>query len=79
MTERGALLGVPVDPPLHRVDIDERQLTGARSSGTMRASSARKSRPAASSWRTLPQVNERRNEPSVDGARTPPNRPVIAP
>ena len=30
MTERGALLGVPVDPPLHRVDIDERQLTGAR-------------------------------------------------
>ena len=26
-----------------------------------------------SSWRTLPQVNDRRNDPSVDGARTPPN------
>ena len=35
--------------------------------------------PAASSWRTLPQVNERRNDPSVDGARTPPNSSGIAP
>jgi hypothetical protein len=30
-------------------------------------------------WRTLPQLNERRNDPSVDGARTPPNGSVMAP
>jgi hypothetical protein len=27
----------------------------------------------------IPQVNERRNDPSVGGARTPPNRPGSAP
>ena len=32
-----------------------------------------------SSCRTLPQVNERRNDPSVDGARIPPNKSAIAP
>ena len=49
------------------------------SNGASRASSVSSSRAAASSWRTFPQVNERKNEPSVDGARTPPNRSAMAP
>jgi hypothetical protein len=49
------------------------------SSGARRASSASNSRLTFSSCSTLPQVNERRNDPSVDGARTPPNSDRIAP
>jgi hypothetical protein len=49
------------------------------SSGLRRASSASISRLTFSSCSTLPQVNDRRNEPSVDGARTPPNTAGIAP
>ena len=49
------------------------------SSGACPASAIRNSRPAFSSWATLPQVYERRCEPSVDGARMPPNSEVIAP
>jgi len=57
-----ALLQMPVDPFLHRVDVDEGQPA-----------------PAFSSWATFPQVQERRRDPSVDGAGTPPNRASIAP
>jgi hypothetical protein len=32
-----------------------------------------------SGWRTFPQVYDRRCDPSVDGARIPPNRSGIAP
>ena len=39
---------------------------------------ARNSQPALLSWRTLPQVKPRRNEPNVGDARTPPNTFVIA-
>ena len=49
------------------------------SSGAADASRVSSRRPTASSWRTLPQVNERRNDPSVDGARIPPNTSVMAP
>jgi hypothetical protein len=49
------------------------------SSGVQRASSASSSRLTFSSWRTFPQVKARRNDPSVDGARTPPNSLFIAP
>jgi hypothetical protein len=41
------------------------------SSGARRASSASSNRLTFSSWRTFPQVNERRNDPRVDGARIP--------
>jgi hypothetical protein len=59
----------------------ERELirAGQQRRGAWRASSASSSRPAFSSCRTLPQVNERRNDPSVDGARIPPNRSGMAP
>jgi hypothetical protein len=49
------------------------------SSGARRASPARNSRFTIPSCSTFPQVNDRRNDPSVDGARIPPNRPGIAP
>ena len=49
------------------------------SSGARRASSASSSRFTFPSCATLPQVNERRNDPSVDGARTPANTSGIAP
>ena len=49
------------------------------SSGASRVRFARNSRWALFSWLTFPQVKERRNEPSVDGARTPPNSVSIAP
>ena len=49
------------------------------SSGVRAASSASTRRCTAASWRTLPQLNARKNEPSVDGARTPPNVAGIAP
>ena len=75
----GALLVMPVDPPLHRVDVHEGQLSAPGSSGARLASSASSARLTFSSWRTFPQVKERRNEPSVDGARIPPNSSSIAP
>ena len=43
------------------------------------ASSARNSRLTLPSWQTFPQLNERRNDPSVDGARTPSKITRIAP
>ena len=49
------------------------------SNGAADARFASSWRATASSCRTLPQVNERRNDPSVDGARTPPNKSAIAP
>jgi len=49
------------------------------SSGVRRASSPRNTRCTFPSWSTFPQVKERKNEPSVDGARTPPNSAGIAP
>jgi len=49
------------------------------SSGASRVRFARNSRCALFSWLTFPQVKARRNEPSVDGARTPPNSLSIAP
>jgi hypothetical protein len=49
------------------------------SSGARRASPASTSRLSFSSWSTFPQVNDRRNDPSVDGARIPPNSEGIAP
>jgi hypothetical protein len=49
------------------------------SSGARQASRASSSRPTCSSWSTFPQVNDRRNDPSVDGARIPPDKAGIAP
>jgi hypothetical protein len=49
------------------------------SSGARRARSASSSRFTFPSCSTFPQVNERRNDPSVDGARTPPNSAGLAP
>jgi len=52
---------------------------GSSSPGAADASRASSRRATASSCRTLPQVNDRRNDPSVDGARIPPNTSVMAP
>ena len=79
IAERRPLLLVSEDPVLLGVDIDEGQDVAAGQRGVRRASSARNSRCTFSSCRTFPQVNERRNDPSVDGARTPPNSNAIAP
>ena len=49
------------------------------SRGAAPASRTSSWRATASACRTLPQVNDRRNDPSVDGARRPPNRSAIAP
>ena len=49
------------------------------SSGARRASSPSTARLTLPSWSTFPQVNDRGNDPSVDGARTPPNSTGIAP
>jgi hypothetical protein len=49
------------------------------SKGVRPASSARNSRWTFATCSTLPQVKDRRNDPSVDGARTPPNSPGSAP
>jgi hypothetical protein len=49
------------------------------SSGARRARSASSNRLSFSTCRTLPQVKERRNDPSVDGARIPANTSPIAP
>src|ERR1039458_2405752 len=49
------------------------------SRGVPAARAPRNFRATASSCRTLPQVNERRNDPSVDGARMPPNTSAMAP
>jgi hypothetical protein len=49
------------------------------SNGTHAASSAITRRCTADSWRTLPWSKARRNDPSVDGARMPPNVAGIAP
>ena len=68
-----------VDAALHRVDVHERQHVRAGQQRRLPGQLASSSRPAAPCWRTLPQVNERRNDPSVDGARTPPNSSGIAP
>ena len=74
VAEPGALLGVAVDLDDRVVDIDERVPAGV--AGPRQAWSQPASRPArvrnreatASSWRTCPKVNARRNDPSVDGA-----------
>ena len=49
------------------------------SSGVRRASSASSTRLTFSACRAFPQLNERKNDPSVDGARIPPNSAGIAP
>ena len=49
------------------------------STGVCVASPASSRRDTTSSWRTLPQSNPRRNDPSVEGARTPPNSSPIPP
>ena len=54
--EPRALLLVPVDAFLHRVDVDEGEGSRAGQQRRFRASSARNSRRAFSSWLTLPQV-----------------------
>ncbi len=72
VAERRALLGVPVDAFLHRVDVDECQHVPARQQrGTAGFT--------FSTCSTLPQVKARRNDPSVDGARIPPNSAGMAP
>jgi len=50
----------------------------APGSGVRRASSASSRLLIASSCRTLPQVNDRRIDPSVESARTPSNKPDYA-
>jgi hypothetical protein len=51
----------------------------AGTSGLAAASRARKALATLSSCRTWPKVNERRNVPSVDGARPPVNSRFIPP
>ena len=54
--EPRALLLMPVDPLLHRVDVMNARVSAPGSSGARRDSSARNSRAAFSSWATFPQV-----------------------
>ncbi len=49
------------------------------STGVVAARPASRRRDTTSSWRTLPQCNPRKNDPRVEGARTPPNSSVIPP
>ena len=51
----------------------------AGSSGAYPARPARNLAATASNCRTCPNLNERRNVPNVDGARTPVNNPGIKP
>jgi len=77
--ERRAGLGVPVHPSLHRVDIDERQHVPA---GKQQRGAGQSSQEHPADRLQLPDtapVNDRRNDPSVDGARIPPNKAAMAP
>ena len=54
-----------------RVHVDERQhIRAGQQRRAPRPARTRSWRATASSCRTLPQVNDRRNDPSVDGARS---------
>jgi hypothetical protein len=53
--------------------------TACGQSGAAAASRARNTRLAFSSYRALPRVKDRRNDPSVDGARAPRNKSAMAP
>lgn len=79
MAEPGALLLVPIHAFCCESISTKASTSLPGSSGAQRASSPRTSRPTLPSWSTFPQVNDRRNDPSVDGARTPPNSMPIAP
>lgn len=77
MAEPGALLAVPVDLDDGVVDIEQRiarrvlAISSADSMTHQRgepANATRNRAAIASSWRTWPKVNARKNEPNVDGA-----------
>jgi len=61
------------------VDVDVGDLLGAGQQRAGLANPASSRAATASSWRTWPKVNERRNVPSVDGALAPSNNRPIAP
>ena len=76
----GALLGVAVGRADRVIDVEVAS-PRRRSAiiGACRARPAVSRAATASSWRTCPNANARRNVPSVDGARTPVNnRPIAA-
>ena len=83
VAERGGLLGVAVDLADGVVDIEERDPLARRHRRAGRAparhSPASSPPPTLSSCWTWPWVNERRNVPSVEGARTPANNRPIPP
>ncbi len=79
MPERRALFLVTVDAVLHRVDVHERELVRAGQQRRQPGQFRQQFPGCRPNCRTLPQVDERRNDPSVDGARTSPNRSGIAP
>jgi len=61
------------------VDIEVDALVGAGRIGAFLAKEIRNREATASSWRTWPKVNVRRNVPNVEGARTPVNNRPIPP
>ena len=67
------------DSFLRGVDVHERQHISARQQGACPTRRARNSRPAFLRLPDVPQLDARRNESSVDGARTPANSVPIAP
>ena len=67
MPERRAVLAVAADTLLHGVDVQERHVSLPGSSGPRPARSSSGSRLTFSSWSTFFQVNDHRNDPSVDG------------
>ena len=83
VAEPGALLGVAVDLDDGVVDIDQHvPVPARRPAGQQRrraASPARNRAATASSWRTWPKVNARRNDPNVDGAYARVNTRPIPP
>ena len=63
-----ALLGVPVDLDDRVVDVDQTRPVDRRRRAVSVRPGRRNRDATASSWRTCPKVNARRNEPSVEGA-----------
>jgi hypothetical protein len=75
----GALLGVPVGRLDGVVDVDVADLVGAGQDRGALGQAAKNWAATASSWRTWPNVNDRRKVPNVDGARIPVNNRPIPP
>jgi hypothetical protein len=67
--EAGALLGLPVGTPLHRVDVQEGQHVLAGQQRRVRGERDEQLAGDLVELADVAQVKARRNDPSVDGAR----------